>query len=362
MQVGYPGAEILKTAGSFVIASHIHPDGDAIGSILGLGLALRGLGREVVILSAHPVPHLYSFLPGSELVKPAADVLRQLVSAANDPQSGCQDAGQETAAPAAAPASLKAKRFHCAVLLDCAGLDRVGKEITGIVDHCETLVNIDHHISNTRFGAINIVDAEASATGEIIYQILTSLRMGISAQAATNLYAAIASDTGYFQYQNTTSKCHLITSMLLDLGADHHRVHHYLNEHRTLPGIRLLEKGLSTLTLEHDGQIAWMALPRHLYAETGARLEDSDDFINYPKSIAGVEIGILFKEIDDHEVRVGFRSKSFADVNLLAARFDGGGHERASGCTVRGTLAEVEALVIGVAGDYLQKKKCERAT
>lgn len=346
MQIGYPGAEVFKTADSFVIAGHIHPDGDAIGSVLGLGLALRDLGRDVVIISAQHVPHLYRFLPGSELVQTGAEVLRQLAPAS----------------PAAASASLQAKRFHCAVLLDCASLERVGKEIASIVGHCETLINIDHHISNTRFGAINIVDTGASATGEILYQMLSGLEIGISAQVATNLYAAITSDTGSFQYQNTTSRCHQVASTLLDLGADHHRVHQHFNEHRTLPGIRLLEKGLSTLTLEHDGQIAWMALSRRLFADTGANLEDSDDFINYPKSIDGVEIGILFKEIDDHEVRVGFRSKSFADVNLLAGRFGGGGHERASGCTVRGALADVEALVVSAAGDYLQKKKCEQIT
>ena len=118
-----------------------------------------------------------------------------------------------------------------------------------------------------------------------------------------------------------------------------------------------MEKGLSTLTLEQDGQIAWIALTRRLFEETGCGLEESENFINYPKSIAGVEVGILFKEIDDHEIRVGFRSKSFADVNFLAGRFGGGGHERAAGCTVRGTLPEVEALVIRATKAYLDERR-----
>ena len=147
--------------------------------------------------------------------------------------------------------------------------------------------------------------------------------------------------------------------MLLELGADHRNVQQCLNEQKSLSSLRLLEKGLSTLTLEQGGQIAWMSLPWQFLEETGSSLEDSEDFVNYPKSIAGVEVGILFKEIDDGEIRVGLRSKNIADVNLLAARFGGGGHEKAAGCTVRGTLPEVEALVVGAAREYLRSQDSE---
>jgi phosphoesterase RecJ-like protein len=132
-----------------------------------------------------------------------------------------------------------------------------------------------------------------------------------------------------------------------------------LNEQKNLSSLRLLEKGLSTLTLEQDGRIAWMSLPKRYFEETGCGLDESEGFVNYPKSVAGVEVGILFKEIDAGVVRVGLRSKNVADVNVLAGRFGGGGHERAAGCTVMGTLQEVEALVVGAAKEYMRWVKCE---
>ncbi len=334
-QIGFPGAEIFKTAGSFVITTHIHPDGDAVGSVIGLCLALRDMGKDASVVLAQPLPSSYRFLPGSGLVSAAAG---------------------GAAPPDKAPpggAQLQGKRFACGVVLDCTSLGRAGKEMAAILENCESLINIDHHISNTGFGAVNIVDTGASATGEIVCRIMTSLDVRISPDVATNLYAAIVTDTGSFQYQNATARCHLVASLLLDLGADQRKVQQCLNEQKNLSSIRLLEKGLSTLTLEQDGRIAWMSLTRHFFEETGSRLEDCEDFINYPKSVAGVEVAILFKEIDAGEVRVGLRSKNFADVNFLAASFGGGGHERAAGCTVKGALPEVEALVVGVAREYL---------
>lgn len=309
----------------------MHPDGDAIGSMIGLGLALREMGKETVILAAQPLPSLYEFLPGSNLVVTPREV----------------------------PAE---KRFDCGVILDCTSLDRLNNETVTVFDRCQSLINIDHHISNSYFGAVNIVEPEASSTGELIFRILSALGIRISPAAATNLYTALVADTGSFQYQNATFQCHQVASSLLKLGADQNRVQRSLNEQKTLASIRLLEKGLATLAFDPESHLAWMTIPRHLFVETECRIEDSEDFINYPKSIAGVEIGILFKEIAENEIRVGFRSKSVADVNLLAGQFGGGGHERAAGCTVKGPLTEVEALVIKAARDYLHKELYGEAT
>ena len=395
-QIGYPEAEVFKTADSFVITTHIHPDGDAAGSVIGLCLALRDMNRDAAIVLAQPLPPSYLFLPGSDMVMAAASdtapsppcppgtvprprpegTRRHILSSAARPRPGLKECGVQgravspeakeavpcpvdqatkVALDMAPPGSaqLQGKRFAYGIVLDCASLDRAGKEMAGILENCDSLINIDHHISNTGFGAINIVDAGASATGEILYRIMDSLGIKISPDVATNLYAAIVTDTGSFQYQNATSRCHLAASMLLDLGANHRNVQQCLNEQKNLSSIRLLEKGLSTLTLEQDGRIAWMSLPRRFFEETGCNLDDSEDFVNYPKSIAGVEVGILFKEVDDGVIRIGLRSKNIADVNILAGRFGGGGHERAAGCTVRGTLQEVEALVVGAARDFL---------
>jgi phosphoesterase RecJ-like protein len=327
-KIAYPGAEIFQTADSFFITTHAHADGDAVGSCVGLCLALWEMGKQAAVILAQPLPASYRFLPGSEQVL--------------------------TDAPGAD--ELTGKRFACGVVLDCTSLERTGKETIAILKRCGSLVNIDHHISNTGFGTINIVDTGASATGEILYRIIDSLGIKISPSVATNLYAAIVTDTGSFRYQNTTARCYKTASALLELGADHLQVQQCLNEKKKLSIMRLLEKGLSTLTLEPDGRIAWMSLARHFYEETGCQLEDSEDFINYPKSISGVEVAILFKEIGDGEIRVGFRSKNFADVNFLAGRFGGGGHERAAGCTVKGALPEVVSLVVSAAREYLNER------
>ena len=184
----------FKTAGSFIITSHSHPDGDAIGSVIGLGLALRDLDKDVAIILEEPLPDSYRFLPGSGIVLAGGRSVVDL------------------------------PRFACGIVLDCTSLERVGKEVAKILERCESLINIDHHISNTRFGAVNVVDAEASATGEILYLLMSGLDIRISPEVATNLYTAIVTDTGFFQFQNTTSRCHLTASMLLELGADHRQV------------------------------------------------------------------------------------------------------------------------------------------
>lgn len=322
----YPGAEVFRNAQRFIITSHQHPDGDAVGSAIGLGLALKGWGKEVAVVAAEPLSHLYHFLPGSDLVQ--------------------------------TPQAFHRNYCECGVVLDCTSAERLSGEIREVLEGCTNLVNIDHHVSNTYFASINIVDVVAAATGEMLYQILTALGVGISPDVATNLYAALVTDTGYFRYQNTTPGCHLTASSLLKNGADYLNVHQCLNEQRTMASLHLLEKCLSTLKIDRDGLLAWMVVPKRFFLETETGIDDSDDFINYPKSIAGVEVGILFKEVDDQEIRVGFRSKRWLDVNALAALFGGGGHERAAGCTVRGTLAEAEQLVVETTRQLIEKKRC----
>ncbi len=185
------------------------------------------------------------------------------------------------------------------------------------------------------------------------------MKISLSPEIATNLYVAIVTDTGSFQHRNTTERCHRNAASLLRLGADHARVYQSLYEERSLKSIRLLEKCLQTLSVTDDGSIAWMSVSQRHLLETGCTIEDCENLVDYPTSIKGVEIGILFKQISENEVRVSFRSKSYADVNALAALFGGGGHERAAGCTVQGSLKEVEKKVLTAAIDFLQNLKKE---
>lgn len=312
---------VILKGNNFLLVSHLNPDGDAIGSLLGLGLVLKELGKKVAIASPYPIPRTFTFLPGFELIQP--------------------------------PGSLSDMVFDIGVVLDCTDVERTGLEIEGLLKKTAILVNIDHHISNKEFGNLNLVDAHAAATGELIYEMLEDMKAPLTPEIATNLYVAIVTDTGSFQHQNTTERCHRNAASLLKLGAAHTRVYQYLYEERSLKSIRLLEKCLRTLSVSEDGMVAWMTVPQKYLVETGCGIEDCEELSDYPKSISGVEVGILFKQISNNEVKVSFRSKNYVDVNSLAASFGGGGHERAAGCTVRGTLKDVERKVLAATRNFL---------
>lgn len=302
---------------TFLVTTHLNPDGDAIGSLLGFGLAIKTLNKELCLAIADFFPKSYKTLPGSEFIQHASSIKFDEAS------------------------------FDVGVVLDCADLGRAGKDLeTILTNNCSYLINIDHHISNKSFGSLNIIDIAASATGEIVFEILENTGIKITPEVATNLYTAIVSDTGSFQYQNTTPKSHRIAASLIEYGADQRLVQQILHESHSLANIRLLEKSLSTLSVHTSGLIAWMTVTQNFLLETGSKLEDCEGFINYPKSLFGVELAILFKEVNKNEVKVSFRSKNNVDVNKLAAYFGGGGHERASGCTIQGPLEKVQEMVI----------------
>lgn len=318
-----PVIELLSKKNDFLITAHVNPDGDAVGSLLGLGLLLRSIGKEVVLALAQPVPSTYLFLPGSDQV--------------------------------CLPQNLPREAYDVGVVLDCSELERAGEALQKTLKNCRVLVNIDHHLSNKRFGDLNLVDSEAAATGEIICELAEKMGVKISPEVATNLYAALVTDTGSFQFANTTPRSHYTAARLLEYGAERQRIREFLYEQRSLRSLRLLEKALGTLCLNSSGRIAWMKIRREFFLETGAGPEDCEGFIEYPKSLAGVELGVLFKEIEQGEVKVGFRSKNLLDVSKLAAFFGGGGHERAAGCVLKGELDKVEKLVIATAEEFLAR-------
>ena len=311
--------KILKTKQSFVLTTHIHADGDALGSLLALGLALLNNGKKAVMIHSEPVPESYRFLPGAEMVKMAQDLTES---------------------------------FEIGIVLDCTNLSRAG-DAEQLLQKAECIINIDHHISNEYFGQINMVETEASATGEMVCNLLVKGGFTITPDIATNLYTAIITDTGSFRHQNTTANCFRTCAYLLECGAAHSFIQHHLYEQRSLQSLRFMVKVLQTLSISENGLIAWMTISKDKIAE----VDDSDGLIDYAKSLKGVEVGILFKELDSGEIKVSFRSKSFVDVNQLAAHFGGGGHERAAGCSIKGNLKEVEQLVIRKTEEYLAKRR-----
>jgi len=313
-------ADAIREGEEIVIFSHVLPDGDCLGSALGLGLALRELGKKVWLVNSDPVPGLYQFLPGWETFRSSLDGVGSRPTV---------------------------------IAVDCSDPRRVGDTFSPYLTTSSGIINIDHHVSNEQFGAVNFVVPEASSTGELVYRLLQELNAAITPGVATALYTAVVTDTGSFQYENVRPATLKIAAELMECGADLRAIRKNLWETKSLLSVRLLGRALNDLSFAASGRIAWLKVSYQLQRELGATDDDIEGLINYPRSIEGVEIGLLFRELKPGVVKVGLRSKTWADVNLLAARFGGGGHPRAAGCVVEGELEKVIAQVVSAAQETL---------
>lgn len=315
-------AAILKTlrAGRrFLVILHVFPDGDSIGSSIALALGLRQLGKEAVVTGEHPIPATYDFLPGTDLFVPPGEVRGT---------------------------------FDAAVMIDCGDLERAGNA-AALLAQAGPVINIDHHGTNTAYGAINYLDTGAAAAGEMIAGILDELSIDLDLPLATALYTTLVTDTGSFRYQSTRPQTHRLAGRFLAAGVDAAQVSQAIYEHNPLPAVRLLGAALGTLQLDVDGQLAWMKLPQETFVALGAESHHTEGIINHARAVDGVEVAILLMELALGEIKVGFRSSRWVDVGRLASAFGGGGHPRAAGCTWRGSLAEAERVIVAKAREIL---------
>ena len=311
--------EALRLAPSVAVLAHIHPEGDAIGATLAATLSLREAGKIAAPYNADPLPPGLSSLPG------AGEINREV--------------------PIRRP-------FACYLVLDTADLDRTGGLLESRPSNA-VVVNVDHHAGNRRFGNVNWVDPHASSAGEMVYRILRQGGLPIGKKAATNLYAAILTDTGGFRYGNTTPEALRAAAHLVECGVAVEEVTAGLYWNRDSREWRLLGEVLASLRVSEDGRISWIEVTSELLARVGLGLEAADDFIDYARAVQGVEIAVAFKEISPGEVRVSFRSRGAKDVARMAKQFGGGGHRNAAGCTFRTSLAEARSRVLSVAAAYL---------
>lgn len=307
--------EALRGHESFVLFLHLNPDGDSIGSSLGLGLALERLGKRVAFAYSDFFPRSFRFLEGSDRFRHWREI---------------------------------EGHFDAAVALDCSAPDRVG-DARALAERCRVLINVDHHPTNPGFGDYRWVEPDRSCVGEMVFELVQALGVPLEPAVAYPLFTAIVTDTGSFRYEQTTATTLRYAAALVDAGVRPERVALALFESRTPEAIRLLRGALATLRLDAGDRLAWMVISRALLAETGARAEDAEGLINYARSIEPVELAVLFFEEPDGRVRVSFRSKSRVDVGELAARFGGGGHARAAGCQFPGPLPTVEQQVLEAA-------------
>lgn len=305
-------ARVLASGRRFLLPLHLTPDGDSAGSALGLAWLLGRMGWEVVVsYERDPLPALYRFLPGADRVVPLAGVRGE---------------------------------FSAAVFLDMTDPGRAG-EATRARTADITVVNVDHHPTNSGFGQVRYLDAEAPAVGEMVVHIADALGVPLDREAATCLYVALMTDTGSFQYDNATPRAFRAAARLVEAGADPATLARRVYESRSPASLRLLHLALGTLGVEAGGRVAHVSLTREMLTRAGATLADSDGLINYPRSLEGVEVALLFREEEDGRIKVGFRSRR-VDVGKLAASLGGGGHARAAGCLLEGPLEVAREVVL----------------
>lgn len=303
--------EVIRQSRTVLITSHEGPDGDAIGSSLGLAAFLRAVGKEVVVHLADPVPELYRFLPGAEHVR--SDIPDQ--------------------------------DFDLAFVLDVGEFRRAGK-LFGAFTRIGQTINLDHHLTCENFGTYNLIDEQAAATGLLVWRIAKAYGFTADYATALCLYVAVLTDTGSFRYSNANREAFEAAGELVEQGGlNAWKVSEKLYESQPRKRLELLAMALPTLEFIRDGQAASLVVTLDMYAKTGASAELTDGFVNYPRSVAGVEVAIFLRQLDERTFKVGFRSKGAVNVATLAQAFGGGGHHNAAGGTVEGTLDEVKRIV-----------------
>lgn len=309
----------LRDGQRFLLVLHVRPDGDSVGSTLALARALRRMGKQAVVVRADAIPANLGFLDG------AAD---------------CRT-----------PAQVEGE-FDAAIFLDCAGLDRIG-EASQAVARCRSILNVDHHASNPRFGDVNVIDPAAGAVGEMAASIIRALGVELDVEMATSLFTALVTDTGSFCYESTRPGTYRLAADLCDCGVRPAEVADHVWGNRSPASLRLLGVALAGLRVDLGGRFGWVEVDAEMLRATGAADEDSEGLVNYPRSLAGVEVAALLAATVPGEVRVSLRSNRAVDVAALAARFGGGGHARAAGCTIEGDIESARRRLLAAVAEVV---------
>lgn len=310
--------ELIEAKRRFAITSHIRPDGDSLGSSLGLYWLLRSLDKDVEVIMRDPVPHAYQQLPG------AADVR---VTPSVDPS------------------------YHAVFVIECSDITR-----PGLVDlEKQFVVNIDHHSTTALFGSINWIDSTASAVGEMIYNLCKATGVRVTKEIADCVYTALITDTGSFHYSNTTERTFKVASELVRTGVKPAKTAEAVFASYPWSRIELMGAVLSTAKRDESGRVACMRQSLEMQQQAHASDEDADGFVNYPLTVGEVEAVALLKECEPGVYRTSLRSKGDVNVAKVAEKFGGGGHRNAAGCTLRGSWEETETVIIGLLQEAVKR-------
>jgi phosphoesterase RecJ-like protein len=306
-------AEVLRTRQRFVVMSHVRPDGDALGCTIAMALCLKQLGKDVTAWNEEGVLEKFRYLPGGDLVT----------------------------TPPAEP-----QEFDVAIVLDTSLQDRVGRCLPA-VKHAGLWINIDHHVTNPRFGDLVHVDPSTPATGQILYELFRRGDLPFTYEMADNLFAAISTDTGSFQYAGTTARTYEIGAELIRAGVNVAELSRKMYENYPRRRLELLRSLLNTLRFTSGDRCGSVALSLATAAQLGVLPEDNEGLIDHIRSIQGVQVAAFFEELPEGKVRLSLRSKDEGfNASALCAQFGGGGHPMAAGARIKGSLDEVQEKVL----------------
>ncbi|MDD3234539.1 MAG: bifunctional oligoribonuclease/PAP phosphatase NrnA [Candidatus Omnitrophota bacterium] len=315
--------ECIRNNKSFLVTMHVNMEGDAVGAALAFCLLAEKLGKKTAVINDDPVPQVYSFLPGTS----------RITRTPARPLSG----------------------FDCFVAVDCSDLKRCGKAgETARGARC--VLNIDHHVSNVKFGSVNWVDPSSSSASEMIYDLYRRMKVPLDKDSALLLYTGIMTDTGSFRYTNTSDRTHLAAAEMMRCGAVPADVYRRIYEASSFSDMQALARILGTMKRDQSGKLVWFAVERSMMPRRRMSMDLTEQILNYARSVKEAEVVVLFRENFGAKggIRVNFRSRGRIDVNNIAGMFGGGGHATASGCTVAGGMkAAVRKVLSAVKGKIL---------
>jgi bifunctional oligoribonuclease and PAP phosphatase NrnA len=315
----------LRGSRTFCVTGHIRPDGDCIGSQLGLALALRDQGKQVVCWNEDRIPEKLAFLDTEKLMR--------------QPSGG--------------------QAFDCVIAIDSASFERLG-EVSRCIQDRRVLINIDHHASNTRYGDINWISAREPSSGELAFRLLKAAGWLISPPIADCLFTAVSTDTGSFQYPTTRPSTYHVAAELVQRGANLAKICNEVYQSFPLSRVRLLKHVYNHFRMTHQNQIAWFWLKQADFARSGAERADSEGLIDHVRAIDPVMVACVFEELEPEMTRVSFRSKSErVNVSDIAALFGGGGHPAAAGARISGKPLAVQRRVIAAVKKALNAAQLE---
>jgi phosphoesterase RecJ-like protein len=308
-----PIIRAIKTHRRFLVSTHVNPDADAVASALAMALVLKSLGKTVTVVNENEVPSWLKFLPKTSLFKKASQI--------------------------------KGLDYDAAMILDCGDLSRVGT-VEALIKNDKPLINVDHHKTNRGFGRFNLVLSKSSSTAEVLYGLFEKMRIRLNKDLAALLYVGIMTDTGSFRYESTTSRTHQIVAHLMSFGISSSKIYDRIYDAIPAHDLKLFLNAIGRVELLKGGRIACLEFNQKVLRQFSGGFDVRDKIFGLLRSTKGVEVVVIFSEADPHRTRVNMRSKSYFDVAKLAAEFGGGGHVRASGCTLDVNIKETRKRIL----------------